>query len=591
MISNDSCGVCLGNDRPCDFETRCSHLFHYTCLNRWLANNPACPTCRKIVSKNQELERIIQNWKAGSEDIGDIDYKVDLLIYLIESKNDWYKGVLEDALKSGWNINSFVRNDLSVLMIACSSGNTDAVTSLLGLGADFNARNSKNQSALHFAITNGDLELLRKAFEATEVDIEGPQGYLTPLILAICTGKLDIARFLVIERGADVNAVDLKDHTALFAAWDINDLNLFNWLIDEAGADVQVINSKNQTILHVLSSKECEYIEYIRKIIASGGEKIVETTDVHQFTALHYAAHAGRLEIVKELLKAGASVDALTDELCTPLHFASYKGQMAVVELLIEAGSNINALDVTNQNAFLLAALQGHLPLAKYLQANGADIHVRDKNKFNALLAAANRGHRSIVEYLIDNDLGFDVNDTGDAGFTALHFASFHGRYRVAVKLIKSGAKLDLVEDRHGTTPLLLALSNRHIETANALISSEADCRAASTNGTTALHSAVRQGDLKLVTSLLMKHRRVNVNAQDSSGWTPLHYACATGFLKAVAFLLESGADTLIKNNEGMAPEMCVGSQNRAEIIEMIRKHESKKLKKLKGEGIFSCFF
>jgi len=60
-------------------------------------------------------------------------------------------------------------------------------------------------------------------------------------------------------------------------------------------------------------------------------------------TALFLAAQNGHLEVVRELVKAGARVDsARVDIGAVPLTVSAERGHIEVVRCLIEAGANVN---------------------------------------------------------------------------------------------------------------------------------------------------------------------------------------------------------------------------------------------------------
>lgn len=89
--------------------------------------------------------------------------------------------------------------------------------------------------------------------------------------------------------------------------------------------------------------------------------------------ALHLASKDGHVDIVEELLKRGAVVDAATKKGNTALHIASLAGQEEVVKLLVLHGASVN---VQSQNGFTplyMAAQENHDNVVRYLLANGAN--------------------------------------------------------------------------------------------------------------------------------------------------------------------------------------------------------------------------
>lgn len=79
------------------------------------------------------------------------------------------------------------------------------------------------------------------------------------------------------------------------------------------------------------------------------------------------------MEVVRELLKRGANVDAATKKGNTALHIASLAGQEEVVKLLVQHGASVN---VQSQNGFTplyMAAQENHDNVVRYLLANGAN--------------------------------------------------------------------------------------------------------------------------------------------------------------------------------------------------------------------------
>lgn len=70
-------------------------------------------------------------------------------------------------------------------------------------------------------------------------------------------------------------------------------------------------------------------------------------------TPLHSAACGGHVEVVKELITSGASVEVHNENGHTPLMEAASAGYVEVARLLLEAGAGIN----THSNEFKESAL------------------------------------------------------------------------------------------------------------------------------------------------------------------------------------------------------------------------------------------
>lgn len=67
--------------------------------------------------------------------------------------------------------------------------------------------------------------------------------------------------------------------------------------------------------------------------------------DIHGWTALHYAAAEGRLEVCRVLLEFGGDIDALLPDRSTPLMLAVEEGHLHLAQLLLERGASSNCKD------------------------------------------------------------------------------------------------------------------------------------------------------------------------------------------------------------------------------------------------------
>eukprot|EP01128_Nolandella_sp_AFSM9_P008673 TRINITY_DN5363_c0_g1_i1.p1 TRINITY_DN5363_c0_g1~~TRINITY_DN5363_c0_g1_i1.p1 ORF type:complete len:195 (-),score=35.81 TRINITY_DN5363_c0_g1_i1:136-648(-) len=81
--------------------------------------------------------------------------------------------------------------------------------------------------------------------------------------------------------------------------------------------------------------------------------------DAYGFTALHYAARAGFIDIGRALLEAGADPDAVTGSgKETPLHRASYMGHTPFLTLLLNHGADPTKVNADGETALLKAVMR-----------------------------------------------------------------------------------------------------------------------------------------------------------------------------------------------------------------------------------------
>ena len=126
------------------------------------------------------------------------------------------------------------------------------------------------------------------------------------------------------------------------------------------------------------------------------------------------AATVGDLEILKDLIQQGASVEAsIAQNGKTALHFASERGHVSAVDLLVKSGANVDKLDATGQSALYTAAVNNRLSVVQLLIDQGADVDLPENAGMTPLHTAAKLGRLSMVQFLCEQCAEVDkVRDT-----------------------------------------------------------------------------------------------------------------------------------------------------------------------------------
>lgn len=85
--------------------------------------------------------------------------------------------------------------------------------------------------------------------------------------------------------------------------------------------------------------------------------------------------------------------------------------------------------------------------------------------------------------------------------------------------------------------------------------------------------SALYQRRLLTLLPLIRNGADVDITLPETKGNTALHYACGIGSLSITKWLLEHGANPNAVTDKGATPIMCVGSDNRAAIIQALQNY------------------
>jgi ankyrin repeat protein len=172
---------------------------------------------------------------------------------------------------------------------------------------------------------------------------------------------------------------------------------------------------------------------------------------------------------------------------------AVQKGNAKAVQAWLERGMDPNSVDPKGFSLLMLAARENHREVVIVLLDRKAKINQRSAYGDSALMLASFKGHLETVQLLVAR--GAEVQH---AGWAPLHYAAFEGRAEVIRFLLGKGADKNAVAP-NGYSPLMLAVLNKHLAAAQALLYADVEVNLRGPKGETALGVALPKGDPEMI--------------------------------------------------------------------------------------------
>ncbi len=166
----------------------------------------------------------------------------------------------------------------------------------------------------------------------------------------------------LLARGFDPNSPSNQGMPALLLAYQKKAVKVLDVLIAAKPTNLNVVNSNGENLLMLAAINN--QLALVEQLIEKG-------TDINKpgWTALHYAASKGHIEMIRLLLDNQAYIDAESPNGTTPLMMAARYGSPKAVKLLLEEGADPRIRNQAGYDALQMAQKQATTDSAVYVQS------------------------------------------------------------------------------------------------------------------------------------------------------------------------------------------------------------------------------
>ncbi len=252
---------------------------------------------------------------------------------------------------------------------------------------------------------------------------------------AVDKGDLDAVRSLL-DAGADVRYVRPKGYTvlidAMYGCGIKHEAHLFpimRLLIDR-GADLDAVNDHGHSALSLASNGE--RFDVVRMLLDAGANP-----DPLKWTPLMRVVALGTIAEVQSRIESGDDLTVRDRWDRTAWLLCLLTGDIAKAELLLTAGARLADCGSHGRTALTYPTRNNDVAMSRWLLAHGADPNEKDDSGNTALIEAAGNGNAEFVRLLLDADADLHHSSTF---YSAIQVASSLDVVRV---LVQAGADLN----------------------------------------------------------------------------------------------------------------------------------------------------
>jgi len=238
-------------------------------------------------------------------------------------------------VENGADVNYEDESGKSPLYNATEEGRIDIAKYLAEKGADVNWSDGNDMTLLHLASAEGQLEVVKYLIEEKGADVNcKDKDENTPLHLAATSGRVAAAK-IVADRITNIGRKDKDRMIRLMCTAQKGQMDVVRYLVEEKHADVNCQNIYGMTPLHFAAiNGQLELVQFLFDHSAD-----VNCKDEEGRTPVHLAA-CGDIEIVIFLAEHGGDVNCKTNNGTTPLQIAAVSDKIDNVKYLIDKSAD-----------------------------------------------------------------------------------------------------------------------------------------------------------------------------------------------------------------------------------------------------------
>ncbi|CAD6192795.1 unnamed protein product [Caenorhabditis auriculariae] len=379
-----------------------------------------------------------------------------------------------------------------------------------------NCKDKFKLTALHYAAMKSNVQAAVTLISLGATVTETDSNDVTPLLLACVHGTKEVIEKLI-NAGSDLTKKDQRQNTVYHIVALRGEPEILRMLLQRAGKDgwssLLLRNNEGKTPLRMaVEGNHPQTLKEILEIEQKNG------TDwkTREKGLLHLAAGRGYLQVISELVQAGASKTEVDSRRQIPLHLAAKSNQKEVVEYLLEK-ETIDAVDDFGMTPLMVACAHDSIDALKILIESGANVWVFDNDDRTCVFVGAKYNALKTVDYILTYLKQQAAAKVGNEPA---------GKFFKTLRRVDTSGETSMVNmtDSDQSTPMHVVASNGYIEMMRLLYDHGAIISAVNEDEETPLHRAASVGETGAVRQLLEWDRRL-ILLKDDMGNSPLHLA------------------------------------------------------------------